>query len=306
MEKIEFVLCEEEAGQRIDRYLCDKGGFSRSAVQRMLGEGLVLLEGKKPQKSRKLAAGERLVLFLAPPKDCQIEAQNIPLHLLFEDSHLLVLDKPKGLVVHPAPGHDSGTLVNALLYHCKDSLSGIGGEIRPGIVHRIDKDTSGLLVVAKDDKTHLGLAEQFSRHSIKREYQAMVHGHFAQWQGTVEGAIGRSSKDRKKMAVVQVGGKAARTHYEVLEKYERFSHMKLRLETGRTHQIRVHMAKCGHPVAGDLLYGPKKPAGKLQGQCLHAGVLGFVHPITGESLYFESPLPDYFQTFIQSLTKTRE
>ncbi len=306
MERIEFVLTEEESGERLDRYLAEKGGFSRSAVQRMLEEGFVTLDEKKPAKSRKLSAGERLVLTLPPVKDGTAIAQELPLYIVYEDKHLLVVDKEKGLVVHPAPGHEEGTLVNALLYHCKESLSGIGGELRPGIVHRIDKDTSGLLVVAKDDKTHTGLSEQFAQHSIKREYRAVVHGHLSQPQGTVEAPIGRCPKDRKKMAVVERGGKHAVTYYEVLAEYERFSQLKLRLQTGRTHQIRVHMAKCGHPVAGDTVYGPKKPAGKLQGQCLHAGVLGFVHPITGENLYFESPLPPYFQTFIKSLTITEE
>ncbi len=303
MERLEFLLTEEEAGQRLDTFLAEKGGFSRSAVQRMLAEGLVLLEGKQPTKSRKLAAGERLILDIPPPRDCLAKAEDIPLDLVYEDEHLLVVNKPKGLVVHPAPGHEDGTLVNALLFHCKGGLSGIGGELRPGIVHRIDKDTSGLLVVAKSDAVHAGLSEQFSVHSIVREYQAMAHGHFREQKGTVDAPIGRSPKDRKKMAVMVRGGKTAVTHYEVLAEYGQFSHMRVHLQTGRTHQIRVHLAKLGHPVAGDVVYGPKKPAGKLNGQCLHAGTLGFVHPITGEHMSFDSPLPNYFQTFINSLTK---
>ncbi len=306
MEEIEFCLTEEEEGQRLDSYLAKQGGFSRAAVQRMLGEGLVFLNGKASSKSHRLVAGEHLLLQILPPKDSLAKAQDIPLCVVFEDEHLVVVDKPKGLVVHPAPGHEDGTLVNALLHHCHGGLSGIGGELRPGIVHRIDKDTSGLLVVAKDDKTHMGLSEQFAVHSIVREYQAVIHGHLKEGKGTVDAPIGRSSKDRKKMAVVEGGGKEAITHYEVLAEYEHFSKVKLLLQTGRTHQIRVHMAKLGHPVAGDTIYGPKKPAGKLQGQCLHAGVRKMEKKVSGKSLRFDSSLPHYFQKFINSLTKIED
>ncbi len=300
-------MAPEDVGQRIDRFLASRCGLSRAAVQRLLEEGNVLINGQQPAKSRLLAAGDWLSLSVPPPKDSLLVPEDIPLCIVYEDDDLLVVDKPKGMVVHPAPGHEGGTLVNALLHHCAGGLSGIGGELRPGIVHRIDKDTSGLLVVAKNDAAHNGLSEQFARHSISREYQAMVHGHMPQDQGEVDAPIGRSPKDRKKMAVTYKGAKQATTLYEVLAEYPGFSHLRLRLQTGRTHQIRVHMASLGHPVAGDTVYGPKKPAGAglLQGQCLHAGVLGFVHPATGQFVQFESALPQYFDKFIQNLTKIK-
>lgn len=308
MEAIELAVAPEDAGQRIDRFLAQRCGLSRAAVQRFLEAGNVLINGKVPAKSRLLAAEDWLSLCLPPPKDSLLLPEDIPLCVVYEDGDLLVVDKPKGMVVHPAPGHEGGTLVNALLHHCAGGLSGIGGELRPGIVHRIDKDTSGLLVAAKNDAAHTGLSQQFAAHSISREYQAVVHGHMPKSAGEVDAPIGRSEKDRKKMAVTQKGARQATTLYEVLAEYPGFSHLRLRLKTGRTHQIRVHMASLGHPVAGDALYGPKKPAGggRLQGQCLHAGLLGFIHPGTGAYLQFESPLPEYFAKFIQNLTKKEE
>lgn len=225
--------------------------------------------------------------------------------IVYEDDDLLVVDKPKGMVVHPAPGNPDGTLVNALLYHCGDSLSGINGVIRPGIVHRIDKDTSGLLIVAKNDFAHVNLAEQIRVHSFTREYRAVVHGNLKQDEGTVNAPIGRSPKDRKKMAVTDRHSRNAVTHYQVLERFGDYTYIKCRLETGRTHQIRVHMAYLGHPLAGDTVYGPKNTPKSLNGQCLHAGLIGFIHPRTGEYMEFSSELPDYFQTFLRTLEQRR-
>lgn len=306
MERIELTVDATSAGERLDRYLAANSGLSRSLVQQFLEEGHVLLNGAVPAKSCKLAAGDRLSVHIPPPRDPAAQPQDIPLDVVYEDTHLLVVDKPKGMVVHPAPGNTDGTLVNALLYHCQGSLSGIGGEIRPGIVHRIDKDTSGLLVVAKDDDTHHGLAQQFSDHSIIRLYQTVVYGRFRENEGTIDAPIGRDKNDRKRMAVTDKNAKSAVTHYRVLAEYPGFSHLELRLETGRTHQIRVHMAKAGHPLAGDGVYGPKKVIKRLQGQCLHAGVLGFRHPISGEQLRFESPLPAYFTGFLRGLAQGPE
>lgn len=303
METIERVVAPEDTGARLDRFLADACGLSRSAAQQLIAGGHVRVNGEAPAKSRVLAAGERLEVTIPPPKESELLPQDIPITIVYEDEHLLVVDKPKGMVVHPAAGNPDGTLVNALLYHCAGSLSGIGGEIRPGIVHRIDKDTSGLLVVAKDDDTHTGLAEQFARHSVNRAYQAVVYGQFREDEGSIDAPIGRSQTDRKKMAVTHKNAKHAVTHYKVLVQYHGFSHLELRLETGRTHQIRVHMAGAGHPVAGDPVYGPRKVIKELQGQCLHAGVLGFVHPATGETMEFSSPLPGYFTNFLAKLER---
>ena len=253
-------------------------------------------------KSFRPKEGDKLQLTLPDPAPVQVLPQNIPLNILYEDDHLLVVNKPKGMVVHPAPGNPDGTLVNALLYHCRGSLSGIGGELRPGIVHRIDKDTSGLLVVAKDDRTHAGLSEQMAVHGIHRLYQAVVYGSLKE-DGFVEAPIGRHKTDRKKMAVTQQNSKYAYTGYRVLEKYIGFTHIECKLKTGRTHQIRVHMASIGHPLAGDEVYGPRAVIKKLGGQCLHAKTLGFVHPISGKYMEFDSPLPDYFLKFLSSLKK---
>lgn len=304
MTERELEVSGEQAGMRVDSYLaCVCEALTRSAAQQLLEGGYVLCNGGAVEKSRRVAQGDRLNITLPEPQPVDVEPQNLPLAVVYEDAHLLVVNKPKGMVVHPAAGNPDGTLVNALLYHCAGQLSGINGELRPGIVHRIDKDTSGLLVVAKDNETHTGLAQQFSVHSITRVYHAVVYGGLKADSGFVEAPIGRHPVDRKRMAVVQKGGRYAYTAYEVLERYSGFTQVALRLRTGRTHQIRVHMASIGHPVAGDAVYGPKKVITRLQGQCLHAKTLGFVHPITGQYLEFDSELPPYFTEFLQTLSR---
>lgn len=303
METIKALVAEGEAGQRLDRFLSGLAGLSRTAAQNLIEQGNVLLNGKPAPKSYKVEAGDVLKIHIPLPREAEAVPQNIPLDIVFEDDWLLVVNKPKGMVVHPAPGNPDGTLVNAVLYHCEGGLSGIGGELRPGIVHRIDKDTSGLLVVAKDDATHQHLAKQFANHSITRTYHAVVYGNIKQEQGEIEGAIGRDVRDRKKMAIARRGGKNALTHYKVLRRYKGFTYLALQLETGRTHQIRVHMASVGHPVAGDAVYGPHKVISELHGQCLHAKTLGFIHPATGEFCLFDSDLPGYFTRFLQKIEK---
>lgn len=309
MEQREFMVEAEGAGLRIDRFLSGEDtGLSRSALQNLVAEGHVRCNGRAVAKSCRLKAGDTILLEIPDAKPIAAVPQDIPLDIVYEDAHLLVVNKPKGMVVHPAPGNPDGTLVNALLWHCQGSLSGIGGEIRPGIVHRIDKDTSGLLVVAKDDATHLGLSQQMAVHSIERVYHTVVYGGFAQDEGFVEGYLGRSRTDRKKMAAYsdeQPGTKYAYTGYRVLERLGEFTLLECRLRTGRTHQIRVHMASIRHPVAGDAVYGPHNCIESLHGQCLHAKTLGFVHPATGETLRFDSELPDYFTHFIKTLRRGR-
>ncbi len=303
MKQIEILVEPAQAGARLDSLLAAQlTDISRSMIQRLIEEEHVSCNGRTVSKSFRPKEGDKLQLTLPDPAPVQVLPQNIPLNILYEDDHLLVVNKPKGMVVHPAPGNPDGTLVNALLYHCRGSLSGIGGELRPGIVHRIDKDTSGLLVVAKDDRTHAGLSEQMAVHSIHRLYQAVVYGSLKE-DGFVEAPIGRHKTDRKKMAVTQQNSKYAYTGYRVLEKYIGFTHIECKLKTGRTHQIRVHMASIGHPLAGDEVYGPRAVIKKLGGQCLHAKTLGFVHPISGEYMEFDSPLPDYFLKFLSSLKK---
>ena len=304
MEQREFAVEAEDAGQRIDRFLAGEDtGLSRSALQNLIAEGHVLANGRPAAKNRKLKAGDTILVEIPDAAPIAAVPQDIPLDIVYEDEHLLVVNKPKGMVVHPAPGNPDGTLVNALLWHCRGSLSGIGGEIRPGIVHRIDKDTSGLLVVAKDDLTHQGLSEQMAVHAIHRVYHAVVYGNIRQDTGTIEAPIGRDPRDRKRMAVTPGQGKRACTHWQVLERFGRFTLLACRLETGRTHQIRVHMAHIGHPVAGDPVYGPKKCIASLNGQCLHARLLGFVHPATGEYMEFDSGLPPYFTDFLEKLRR---
>ena len=304
---MEIVSCKVDAGEdgvRIDKYLLEQidSLASRSAIQKLCENGNVTIKGIPVSKNYKVHTGEEISVVLPDPVELDVMPENIPLEIAYEDSHLLIVNKPKGMVVHPAPGHASGTLVNALLYHCRDELSGINGVIRPGIVHRIDKDTSGLLIVAKTDAAHLGLAGQIKEHSFKRRYQAVAYGGFPSETGTIDAPIGRHKTDRKKMCVVTDPGQRARnavTHYTVLERMGNFTYLQLELETGRTHQIRVHLASIGHPVAGDGVYGPKPPIAELHGQCLHAKEIGFVHPITGEYLEFDSPLPDYFEKFLK-------
>ncbi len=298
--KYSFVVGDEQAGERADKYLSSViEELSRSAVAELIENGASSVNGKPCAKNYKIRSGDEITIEIPQLRELETEPENIPLDIVYEDSDLLVVNKPKGMVVHPAPGNYSGTLVNALLYHCRDSLSGINGVMRPGIVHRIDKDTSGLLIVAKNDKSHIGLAEQIKEHSFSREYEAVVYGRLKDEQGTVNAPIGRHKTDRKKMCVTEKNSKNAVTHYRVIDYNNSFSHAALKLETGRTHQIRVHMAYIGHPVAGDPVYGPSKVITSLNGQCLHARKIGFVHPITGENLFFDSELPLYFVDFLK-------
>lgn len=305
MDELFFTADEALAGIRIDKALSLVfEDFTRSHIQSVLSDGAVKVNGKTVGKSCKLSPGDEVVFTVPEPTILSAEPEDIPLDIVYEDSDLLVVNKPRGLVVHPAPGNESGTLVNALMYHCKGSLSGINGVIRPGIVHRIDKDTSGLLIVAKNDFSHEKLAMQIKGHSFKRQYRAVVHGNIKDDFGTVDAPIGRSTKDRKKMCVTDKNSRHAVTHYEVLDRFDGFTYIKVTLETGRTHQIRVHMSYIGHPVAGDPVYGPKNGVTKLNGQCLHAGLIGFIHPRDGRYMEFESDLPDYFTAFLKSLKKT--
>lgn len=299
-----FTVSAEAVGERIDRWLVENvESLTRSSVQRLIDEECVLVNHKPTSKNYKLRLGDVVDLYTPELKELDVEAEDIPLEIVFEDEHLLVVNKPKGMVVHPAAGNYNGTLVNALMAHCKGSLSGINGVLRPGIVHRIDKKTSGLLIVAKSDVAHIGLAEQIKAHSFTRIYEAVVCGNLKSDSGTIDAPIGRHPVDRKKMCVTDKNSKHAVTHFEVLERYNGFTHVRVKLETGRTHQIRVHMAHIGHSVAGDEVYGPKKPIKELDGQCLHAKVIGFEHPVTHEYLEFESALPKYFDDFIQKLKK---
>ncbi len=303
MEPYRFTIPTENSGKRLDVFLAETLPLTRSAAQSLMENGTVTANAKVVAKNYRLRGGEEVEVQIPDAVPCEATAQEIPLDIVYEDDHLLVVNKPKGMVVHPAPGHADSTLVNALLAHCGDSLSGINGVTRPGIVHRIDKDTSGLLIVAKNDIAHQGLAEQIKVHSFTRIYEAVVIGHLKETKGTVDAPIGRHPVDRKKMAVTQKNSKPAVTHYRVLAEYSGYSHVQLKLETGRTHQIRVHMASLGHPVAGDTVYGPKKPLCGLEGQCLHAKEIGFVHPIFDKEFYFTSELPAYFTTFLDDLTR---
>lgn len=300
MDEIVIVVPDEFSGQRIDKVLSSLTEYSRSHIQKILDDGEVTVNSKVVSKGYKLSARDEVSF--VPPEPVEIEAkpENIPLDVVYEDYDLLVVNKPRGMVVHPAAGNYNGTLVNALLYHCGDSLSGINGVIRPGIVHRIDKDTSGLLIVAKNDFAHEKLAAQIKEHSFKRQYRTVVHGKFKELGGTVDAPIGRSPKDRKKMCVTQKNSRSAVTHYEVISQSDKFSFLKVTLETGRTHQIRVHMSHIGHPVAGDMVYGPKNGVVSLNGQCLHAGLIGFVHPRDGRYIELEAELPEYFKGFLKS------
>ncbi len=301
MNKIVITVPEEGEGARADKFLAESiDHLTRSALQKLISAGNVEIDGKPVAKSRVLKEGEDISVIIPDAVSLDVEAENIPLNIYYEDDDLLVVYKPKGMVVHPAPGNHNGTLVNALLWHCKDSLSGINGVLRPGIVHRIDKDTSGLLLVAKNDFAHVNLAAQIKEHSLNRIYQTIVYGVNMPDEGDVDAPIGRSTKDRKKMAIVE-GGRSAQTHYSVVKRFVGFTHLMCKLKTGRTHQIRVHMAYLGHPVAGDAVYGPKNVITQLNGQCLHAGTLGFIHPRTGEYMEFTAPLPEYFTEFERKL-----
>lgn len=301
MNEIVFEVPDTSEGVRIDKWLAEQNtGLTRSALQGLIEKGNVLINGKTAVKNYKCRTADKIELMIPEPVDIDAKPENIPLDIVYEDESLLVVNKPKGMVVHPAPGNYTGTLVNALLYHCGDSLSGINGVIRPGIVHRIDKNTSGLLIVAKTDTAHSGLAEQIKAHSFTREYEALALGRFKELIGKIDAPIGRSQNDRKKMCVTEKNSRNAVTHYEVLEQFERCAHLRLRLETGRTHQIRVHLSYIGHAVLGDDVYG--KEFKGIDGQCLHAKKIGFVHPISGEYMEFESELPEYF---IEALRKVK-
>jgi len=308
--EIRLILPEEYEGERLDKALAELLRRSRNFVQQAMEAGGVLLNGRPVKKSAVIGPGDEVLCRFPEPVELSAQPEDIPLDIRYEDADLLVVNKCRGMVVHPAPGNAEHTLVNALLYHCKkgpegpSALSGINGVIRPGIVHRIDKDTSGLLVVAKNDFAHAALAEQIAAHSFTREYRAVVHGTLNPPEGVIDAPIGRSVRDRKRMAVTEQGSRPARTHYSLVEQYEKFADVSLALETGRTHQIRVHMAHIGHPVAGDPLYGLQPKANELaivrglNGQCLHARLIGFMHPKTGEYVEIESELPDYFREFL--------
>ncbi len=294
----------DHTGERVDQFLARTvPDLTRSAVQRLLEEGAVTLGGEPVKKNRKTEAGEVYVVALSDPEPIEALPQNIPLDVVYEDEDVIVVNKPVGMVVHPAAGHPDGTLVNALLYHCGNSLSGINGKLRPGIVHRIDRDTSGLIIAAKNDAAHLALAAQLEDHSLYREYHAIAVGGFREDAGAVDAPLARHPVDRKKMAVDRVNGKNAVTHWRVLERYSGYTYLQCRLETGRTHQIRVHLASLGHPLLGDTVYGAKKPVPGLAGQCLHAKKLTFIHPRSGEKMTVECPLPDWFEAVRQKLAR---
>ncbi len=298
-ENVIFLDCDAN-GVRIDAFVAENTDLSRNLVATLCEKGAVTVNGNAAKKNAKLKSGDKVNVVLPEPELTDVVPQDIPLDIVYEDSDLLVVNKPKGMVVHPAVGNPDGTLVNALLYHCGDSLSGINGVIRPGIVHRIDKDTSGLLIVAKNDNAHNFLAEQIKEHSFSREYEAIVYGNIKEDSGTINAPIGRHPVDRKKMAVTEKNSRFAITHFRVIRRFGEFTHVRLILETGRTHQIRVHMASIGHPVAGDAVYGVKKVIERLHGQCLHAKYIKFVHP-NGNELEFESELPDYFTDYLRYL-----
>ena len=297
-----FLLTVPESGRADALLAAAVDGLTRSAAQRWMEEGRVMLCGVPVKKNARLDAGAVLAVTPPQPEEVDVVPQNIPLDVVYEDNDVIVVNKPVGMVVHPAPGHPDGTLVNALLYHCKDSLSGINGQLRPGIVHRIDRDTSGLIIAAKNDRAHLALAEQLQDHSLFRLYHAVAVGGFREESGTVDAPIARHRTDRKKMAVCRPGeGRDAVTHWQMVDSRNGYSHITCRLETGRTHQIRVHMASIGHPLLGDTVYGAKKPWPGLAGQCLHAAQLTFTHPSTGERMTVEAPLPGWFTAVLTRL-----
>ncbi len=304
MDTITFLVEEDSAGVRIDRYLSERcGGISRSYLQKLLREEFVQVNGHPVKANYKARAGDEVFFRLPEIKEADVLPEDIPLDILYEDDFLLVVNKPKGMVVHPSAGHMEGTLVNAVLFHCGENLSGINGVMRPGIVHRIDKDTTGALLVCKTDRVHRELAEQLKKHSIKRRYRAIVEGNLKEDEGTISEPIGRHPAERKKMAVNYKNGKEAVTHYTVLERFGNATYVECRLETGRTHQIRVHMSSIGHPLLGDEVYGSGRNPWRLQGQTLHAMVLGFVHPEKNEYMEFTAPLPEYFVRLLEKLTK---
>ncbi|MCI8757961.1 MAG: RluA family pseudouridine synthase [Oscillospiraceae bacterium] len=304
MGRTSLTAASEDRGVRLDSFLAGRvPELTRSAAARLIETGRVTVAGRTAAKSCRLEGGELVEAELPDPEPTQALPQDIPLDVVYEDEDVIVVNKPAGLVVHPAPGHPDGTLVNALLHHCGSSLSGIGGELRPGIVHRIDRDTSGLIIAAKNDAAHQALSAQLQDHTLARTYEAVVVGNLREDRGTVDAPIGRHHTDRKKMAVTDRGGRAAVTHWEVLERFQGFTHVRCRLETGRTHQIRVHMAHLGHPICGDTVYGARKPVPGLTGQCLHAVGLRFIHPRTGEAVELSCPLSDAFTALLEKLRK---
>lgn len=303
--KQEFIVAEGEAALRIDRYLSNRcQELSRSYIQKLLKDEAVFVNGKSVKCNYKIVSGDRIELVIPEAAEPEIAAEEMALDICFEDSDLIIINKPKGMVVHPAAGHYTQTLVNGLMFHCKGDLSGINGVLRPGIVHRIDMDTTGLLIVCKNDIAHNRIAGQLKEHSITRKYYAIVHGVIKAGQGTVDAPIGRHPADRKKMSINHKNGKAAVTHYRVLERFRGYTFVECQLETGRTHQIRVHMASLGHPLLGDTVYGSQKCPYQLQGQTLHAGVIGFIHPRTAEYMEFQAPLPEYFQSLLKKLANS--
>ena len=301
----EFIVAPEDAGVRIDRYLSDQcQDISRSYLQKLLKEQSVLVEEKTVKSNYKVNTGDRISLTLPEIREPEIVPEDIPLDIIYEDKDIILINKPKGMVVHPAAGHYSGTLVNGLMSHCRSELSGINGVMRPGIVHRIDMDTTGVLIVCKNDMAHNSISQQLKEHSITRRYAAIVHGVLKDDEGTINAPIGRHPIDRKKMSINEKNGRDAITHYRVLERFRQYTYIECQLETGRTHQIRVHMASTGHPLLGDSVYGPAKCPFRLNGQTLHAGVLGIIHPRTGEYMEFSAPLPDYFEELLRKLRTT--
>ena len=296
-----FLVEPKDAGKRIDAFLASKNqDISRMAVQRMIENGNIMVNRQKSKASYKVCEGDNIILEEEKPKDISLKAQNIPIEIIYEDKDIIVVNKPKGMVVHPGNGNPEGTLVNSLMAICKDSLSGIGGEIRPGIVHRLDKDTSGILIVAKNDKAHINLSEQIKNHQVKKTYIALVRGIVKENEATINMPIGRSPNDRKKMAVVK-NGKEAITHFKVLKRYDNCTLLQVNIETGRTHQIRVHLAKIGYPIIGDEVYSSGKNEWNIKGQCLHAKSLDFKHPTTNEQIHLEAELPEYFQSLLKEL-----
>ena len=302
--KQEYIVPEKSSGLRIDKFLTEScPDYTRSFLQKLLKSELVEVNGKPVKSSYKTAAGDTVTFEVPEAVEAEITAQEMPLDILYEDEDVILINKPKGMVVHPAAGHYEGTLVNGLMHHCREQLSGINGVMRPGIVHRIDMDTTGVLIVCKNDLAHNSIAEQLKVHSITRKYYAVVFGSLKDDEGTIHAPIGRHPNDRKKMSINSKNGKDAVTHYKVLERFHGYTLVECRLETGRTHQIRVHMASIGHPLLGDQVYGPAEPPFRLQGQTLHAGVLGFLHPRTGEYMEFSAPLPKYFEELLEKLRR---